>query len=107
MKNILKIKDNINFAIDKESLVVISTDLSHYYDLKTANRLDSFCLTAIEEISLEYLKGCEACGKIGLEGIILSAKEKNLTSFIVDYRTSADVNQDTNQVVGYTSAIFI
>jgi len=106
-ENPLKIKDIINFAIDKESLVVISTDLSHYYDLKTANRLDSFCLTAIEEISLEYLKGCEACGKIGLEGIILSAKEKNLTSFIVDYRTSADVNQDTNQVVGYTSAIFI
>ena len=106
-ENPLKIKEIINFALEKDSLVVISTDLSHYYDLKMANKLDSFCLAAVEELNLEYIKNCEACGKIGVEGMILSAKEKNLTPFIVDYRTSADVNQDTNQVVGYMSAIFI
>jgi AmmeMemoRadiSam system protein B len=102
-----KLKDIIEYAIDENSLVVISTDLSHYYDIKTANALDNFCLEAVHNLDLSYLDKCEACGKIGVAGMIIAATEMGLTPFIVDYRTSADVSGDTNQVVGYMSAIFI
>ena len=97
----------INYLLSNDTLIVISSDLSHYYDLKTANALDYNCLEAVAEEDINKLSSCEACGKIGIEAMIISAKEMNLTSFIVDYRTSADVSGDTNQVVGYMSAVFI
>ena len=100
------LKEIIKYSL-KDSLVIISSDLSHYYDIKTANRLDYNCLEAVENLDISYLNKCEACGKIGITAMILAAKEKNLTSFIVDYRTSADVSADTSQVVGYMSAVFI
>ncbi|NPA10665.1 MAG: AmmeMemoRadiSam system protein B [Epsilonproteobacteria bacterium] len=103
----LKLKEIINYAIEDDSLVVISTDLSHYYDIQTANALDSHCLEAVANLDLKELDKCEACGKIGVAAMIVSAAELNLTPFIVDYRTSADVSGDTSQVVGYMSAIFI
>ena len=102
-----KLKDIIEYAIEDGSLVVISTDLSHYYDLKTANMLDYNCLEAVQNLDLSKLENCEACGKIGLAGIIIAAQEMGLTPLIVDYRTSADVTGDESNVVGYMSAVFI
>jgi len=102
-----KLKDIIEYAIEDNSLVVISSDLSHYYDLKTANKLDYNCLEAVQNLDLSYLENCEACGKIGIAAMIIAAREIGLTPFIVDYRTSADVSGDESNVVGYMSAIFI
>jgi AmmeMemoRadiSam system protein B len=102
-----KLKEIIEFAIDDNSLIVISSDLSHYYDIKTANALDSHCLKAVNDLDLLELEKCEACGKIGIAAIIEAAREEKLTPFIVDYRTSADVSGDESQVVGYMSALFI
>jgi len=101
-----KLKEIIKYAIN-DSLIVISSDLSHYYDIKTANSLDYNCLEAVQNLDVSYLKNCEACGKIGITGMILAANEINLTPFIVDYRTSADVSGDKSSVVGYMSAVFI
>jgi len=93
---------------DDEAVVVISTDLSHYYDIDKANRLDTICLDAVSKLSPEELhQGCEACGKIGVEAMILAAKEKNYKPVLLDYRTSADASGDTSQVVGYMSAAFV
>jgi AmmeMemoRadiSam system protein B len=102
-----KLKNIIEYAIENNSLVVISSDLSHYYDIKTANALDSHCLEAVHNLDLEELEQCEACGKIGIGAMIMAAIEENLTPFIVDYRTSADVSGDTTQVVGYMSALLL
>jgi len=102
-----KLKEIIEYAIEDNSLVVISTDLSHYYDLKTANKLDYHCLEAVQNLDLQALQNCEACGKIGVAAMIIAAIEMGLTPFVVDYRTSADVSGDESQVVGYMSAIFI
>ncbi|AZV46533.1 AmmeMemoRadiSam system protein B [Nautilia sp. PV-1] len=102
-----KLKEIIKFLIANNVLVVISSDLSHYYDIKTANALDYNCLEAVAEQDVNKLKNCEACGKIGIEAMILASVEINLASFVVDYRTSADVSGDEKQVVGYMSAIFI
>ncbi|OQX72570.1 MAG: AmmeMemoRadiSam system protein B [Campylobacteraceae bacterium 4484_4] len=93
---------------DPDTGVVISTDLSHYYDIKQAKRLDAICLEAVKEESTELLhKGCEACGKIGVEAMLIAAKKLHLAPLLLDYRTSADASGDESQVVGYMSAAFV
>ncbi len=93
---------------DPETAVVISTDLSHYYDIKKANALDSICLDAVKRLSTAELhQGCEACGKIGVEAMLIAAKKNSLRSVVLDYRTSADASGDESQVVGYMSAAFV
>jgi len=102
------ISDIINHVLKKEDCgVVISSDLSHFYKLEVANKLDSICLKAIDTLDTDTLhSGCEACGIVGVEAMIKSAKKLNLKPNILDYRTSADASNDSNSVVGYTSACF-
>jgi AmmeMemoRadiSam system protein B len=93
---------------DPDTAVVISTDLSHYYDIKKANALDSICLDAVKTLNnAELHQGCEACGKIGVEAMLIAAKKIGLQSILLDYRTSADASGDKSQVVGYMSAAFV
>jgi len=102
-----RLKEIILYLMSKGFFIVISSDLSHYHDLKTANMLDYNCLDAVANLDAAKLKNCEACGKIGIEAMILAGTELNLAPYIVDYRTSADVSGDETQVVGYMSAVFI
>jgi AmmeMemoRadiSam system protein B len=91
---------------DPGNVVVISTDLSHFYDLKKANALDNICLNAIANLDLAtFDKGCEACGLRGVKAVIRVAKKKNLRSKLLDYRTSADRTGDKSRVVGYVSGV--
>ncbi len=93
---------------DPETVVVISTDLSHYYDIQKANALDNICLQAVaEENPAKLYEGCEACGKIGVEAMLIAARKRGLKPLLLDYRTSADASGDESQVVGYMSAAFI
>ena len=93
---------------DEQNAIVISTDLSHYYSLKEAEALDLHCLKAVHDLDVKELhNGCEACGKIGVEAIILAAKALGLRARVLDYRTSADASGDTSAVVGYMSAAFV
>lgn len=92
---------------DEENLIVISTDLSHFYTLEQANRLDNICLNAIKNEDPALLhQGCEACGKIGVEAMLIAAKAHQLGVELLDYRTSAWATRDESNVVGYTSALF-
>jgi AmmeMemoRadiSam system protein B len=93
---------------DKEDrLIVISSDLSHFYNLKEATKLDSICLDSIAALNTDIERsGCEACGILGIAALIKHAKKHNRQSEILDYRTSSDMSGDTSSVVGYTSAVF-
>ncbi|MDD2651499.1 MAG: AmmeMemoRadiSam system protein B [Sulfurimonas sp.] len=99
----------IDFLLSKEDVgVVISTDLSHFYTLQEAKKLDAVCVEAIQNVDAGLLqKGCEACGHIGVEAMLLSAKKLGLRPHILDYRTSADASDDISRVVGYVSACFV
>jgi AmmeMemoRadiSam system protein B len=98
----------INLLIqDKNNLVIISTDLSHFYKLKEANHKDNQCIEAIIKKDLDIYKlGCEACGEIGVKAIIKCSKNNNLTPYVLDYRTSYDYSKDESSVVGYLSVAF-
>lgn len=90
-----------------QTAVVISTDLSHYYDIDKANRLDAICIDAVTRLDEHVLhQGCEACGKIGVEAMLIAAKDNGLTPTLLDYRTSADASGDKSAVVGYMSVAF-
>jgi len=104
-----KILANLITALlnNKENAVVISSDLSHFHDLKEANALDKHCLKGVERLDLhELAKGCKACGLTGIQAMILAAKHLKLSSKLLDYRTSADASGDNSSVVGYMSAMF-
>ena len=98
----------INLVLsDDQYGVIISTDLSHFYTQEEALNLDSICVDAIKNLDTDKLhSGCQACGFIGVEAMMLSAKELSLNSNLLDYRTSADVSGDKTNVVGYMSAYF-
>ncbi len=91
---------------DKENLVVISTDLSHFYTLEDAKKRDNVCLNAVAKRDPTILKrGCEACGFTGLQALLLAVQKAGLRTTLLDYRTSADATGDTRRVVGYMSAV--
>jgi AmmeMemoRadiSam system protein B len=99
----------IEYALkDSSTGVIISTDLSHFYNIEKAEQLDNICIDAVVKLDPNGLhKGCEACGKIGMEAMIMAAKNLDLKPLLLDYRTSADASGDRSQVVGYLSTAFI
>ena len=99
----------ISFLLkDDNNLIVISTDLSHFYDLEEAKKLDNICLNGVENLDLKVLNnGCKACGKIGVNALVDVAKKEGLKPILLDYRTSADASGDDSRVVGYMSSIFV
>ncbi|MEA2027671.1 MAG: AmmeMemoRadiSam system protein B, partial [Campylobacterota bacterium] len=100
-----ELKELIEYLLkDMDNAIVISTDLSHFYDLDTANQLDKHCLDGVYNKDLKELQKCEACGKAGVEAIVAIAKEQNLNIELLDYRTSFDQSKDKSSVVGYMSA---
>lgn len=89
---------------DEENFLVISTDLSHFYNLKEANILDEICINAIRNQDLEKLdEGCEACGMVGVKALLNSSKELGLEVEFLDYKTSFETTNDSSSVVGYAS----
>ncbi len=97
----------VHLLNDPDNLLVISSDLSHYYAKQTAHQKDFICLDAVEQLDAKLLKnGCEACGYEGIEALLSAAKRVGLKSQLLDYRTSADVSGDDKSVVGYMSVFF-
>ncbi len=86
---------------ETRTLLVVSTDLSHFYPLNVAKDIDSFCIKSIKELDIKYLNKCEACGLIGVKALVSVASDTQ----IIDYRTSFDVSGDSQRVVGYLSAL--
>lgn len=97
----------VHLLKDPENLLVVSSDLSHYYAKTEAHQKDFICLEAVEKSDTQLLKsGCEACGYEGVEALLEAVKIARLKSRLLDYRTSADASGDNRRVVGYMSALF-
>lgn len=91
---------------EKNSLLVISSDLSHYHDYGTAQQLDRDTCDAIESLSVQKLDSQHACGYIPVRGLLKYAKEHGLTAKTVDCRNSGDTAGPRNEVVGYGAYVF-
>lgn len=89
-----------------ETLIIVSSDLSHYLPYPQANELDALTARAIQELRLEEIRHDQACGRAPMGGLLLRAREEGLSVECVDLRNSGDTAGPRNQVVGYGSFVF-
>jgi hypothetical protein len=89
-----------------ETLIVISSDLSHYHDYLTAQRMDRATSDAIVSLHPERLDYEDACGRIPVQGLLLEAKRLGLQGELIDLRNSGDTAGSKDQVVGYGAYAF-
>lgn len=85
----------------EETLVVVSTDLSHYHDQARATDLDRRTAAAIVAKRPDQLDTYDACGVFPVRGLLLAAGRHGLDIELLDLRTSADTAGGPERVVGY------
>ena len=105
------LSDQIAKAADDETVIVASSDLSHFYTKQKAFELDSIVAKHISDFNYEKLQDdlddrvCEACGGgpivVLMKAAALLGKKK---SMLLHRSDSGDVSGDNTEVVGYLSA---
>ena len=89
-----------------ETLIVISSDLSHYLDYEAARRCDANTRRAIETLSPDAIGREQACGRVPIRGLLTLAKQRRLRAETVDLRNSGDTAGPRDRVVGYGAWAF-
>ncbi len=89
-----------------ETLIVISSDLSHYHDYDTARKIDRYTTDRIEQFDPASLTAEHACGQIPVRGLLRSATRHHLQVETLDIRNSGDTAGPRDQVVGYGAYAF-
>lgn len=89
-----------------ETLIVISSDLSHFHDYSTAQSMDAATCKAIETLDADHIHYDQACGRNPVLGLLLSARKHHLKVSTLDLRNSGDTAGDKNKVVGYGAWAF-
>ncbi|MBL95959.1 MAG: extradiol dioxygenase [Magnetovibrio sp.] len=89
-----------------ETFIVVSSDLSHYLDYKTALDIDRQTCSAIEQMAPEKIRDHGACGRYPIGGLLHIAKARGLKVKTVDLRNSGDTAGPKNKVVGYGAWVF-
>jgi AmmeMemoRadiSam system protein B len=84
-----------------ETLILISSDLSHYFDYPTARRFDAATTRAIEALDASGLGRESACGRVAIGGLLVVAERRGLRARALDLRNSGDTAGPRDQVVGY------
>jgi hypothetical protein len=109
---VYELADRLSEIIDDKTLIVSSSDLSHYYSSEAANKLDSVVEKRILEFDYEGLqddlkkKNCEACGGGAIVSMMKAASQLNKKKASVLNRSdSGDTTGDHKEVVGYMSAV--
>ena len=85
---------------EEETLLVISSDLSHYHHYEETCYRDNQTVKAIEQLS-DNLTGGQACGCMALNGLLKVARRKGMNAITLDVRNSGDTAGDKNRTVGY------
>ncbi len=89
-----------------ETLILISSDLSHYHDYHTAQHLDQATSMAIEQLNPEAIDYPQACGRNPLNGLLYAAQHHKLHATALDVRNSGDTAGSRDRVVGYGAYAF-
>lgn len=89
-----------------ETLIVVSSDLSHYLDYTSARKLDARTCRAIETLDGAAIGWEQACGRMPVAGLLAVARRKGLSAQTLDLRNSGDTAGDRRRVVGYGAWAF-
>jgi len=89
-----------------ETLIVVSSDLSHYHSYESARRLDRMTARAIEELRPAGIAEDQACGHVPIRGLLCAAQRHGLRAHTLDLRNSGDTAGPRSEVVGYGAWAF-
>ncbi|VAW73960.1 COG1355, Predicted dioxygenase [hydrothermal vent metagenome] len=89
-----------------ETLLLISSDLSHYEDYNSARRLDQATSQAITQLNPDAIDYHQACGRNPISGLLLAARRHHLQVRVLDLRNSGDTAGNRDRVVGYGAYVF-
>lgn len=88
-----------------ETLIVVSSDLSHYHGYREAQRLDAHTADLILSLRCE-IDHDQACGATPVAGLLACARDRRLRAELLDLRNSGDTAGDRSRVVGYGAFAF-
>lgn len=88
------------------TLILISSDLSHYLPYDEARAVDRETADRILSLDAEHLDSDQACGATPVSGLLLAARRRGLRAEQIDLRNSGDTAGDRSRVVGYGSFAF-
>lgn len=89
-----------------ETLIVISSDLSHFHDYQTAQSIDKKTTQAILDYDFTAIDPQQACGCFAINGLLRYAQRHPLEVSLVDMRNSGDTAGEHDRVVGYAAFSF-
>ncbi len=90
---------------DSEAVIVVSSDLSHYLPYDIARRVDAATIKRMLALAAD-IRPEEACGCMGVNGLMLLARAQGAEGHLLDYRNSGDTAGDRDAVVGYAAIAF-
>lgn len=90
---------------DDQTLIVVSSDLSHYLSYDTARRTDQATIARVQALQ-PTLDHQQACGATPVNGLLLLAQRRGLQAEVLDLRNSGDTAGDRHRVVGYAAVAF-
>ena len=88
-----------------ETLIVVSSDLSHYHQYEAARQIDRGTASTILALD-PTLDHDQACGATPINGLALCARRRRLEAELIDLRNSGDTAGDKSRVVGYAAFAF-
>jgi len=89
-----------------ETLVVISSDLSHYESYEQASEKDRVTAQAIVDLDTRGLESDDACGLLPIAGLVHLAQQKGMRAELLDLHNSGDTAGPHDSVVGYGAFAF-
>ncbi|MBC8240421.1 MAG: AmmeMemoRadiSam system protein B [Alphaproteobacteria bacterium] len=89
-----------------ETVIVISSDLSHYLDYDAAREIDQRTCDAIEHLDPDAIGSDQACGRIPVKGLLSLAAKRHMRVETVGLKNSGDTAGSKDKVVGYGAWVF-
>lgn len=102
----LQVAEALAPLLTPEDLIIVSSDLSHYYSYAEARYLDQQLLQALLEKDMHGVLKGEACGMLPLLTLMALAERFGWRPHVLDYRNSGDTAGDRRQVVGYAAIAY-
>ena len=102
----IDVADVVESLCDAQTLLLVSSDLSHYHDYETARRLDAETVDAIERLDPAALERESACGRTGIQAALHLANRRGYRMQTLDVRNSGDTAGPHDRVVGYGTFAF-
>ena len=87
----------------ENSSFVISSDLSHFYPQEQCRQIDTYTASIIETGKIELLEKPQACGIVGIKGLVEFADNNECTMIRAEMYNSGDISKEKDKVVGYGS----